>query len=97
MVDISTGRYKFGPGAFPNTVLCIFVSSIVHDVSDVCERLHIVHNRRTSVQTNDGREWGLDPGISALPFQRFDQGCLFPADVGSGSRVNNDVQVVTGP
>jgi hypothetical protein len=51
-------------------------------------------NRRVPVAVEaDGRrkERGLDPGEAALALERFEQGGLLAADVGTGARMDNDV------
>ena len=65
--------------------------SPVHDVRDVCQRLHVVDHRGFLVEAVRGRERRLGPGFPPLAFQRFEQRGFLATDISPGSRVHGDV------
>ena len=60
------------------------------------DRLHVVDHRRTGVEARDGGEWGPQPRLAPPALQRVQQRGLLAADVGAGTRVHDDLQVVAG-
>src|SRR5690606_2080060 len=51
----------------------------------------------TSPYARNRRERGLDPRVSTLPFQRFNQGGFFPADIRAATGLHVKFQVVSAP
>src|SRR6185503_18842052 len=43
-----------------------------------------------------GRKWRLLPRMTSLAFERFEQAGLFSADVRTGSRMQNDIEIEIG-
>ena len=72
------------------------LGTVVDDVWNVGQRLHVVDHRGTSVEANDRRKRGLKPGMAALAFKRFEQGCLLSADVGARAPVEYQVEIIPG-
>src|SRR5690606_14764514 len=58
------------------------------------DRLDIVDCRRTAVETDIGRKWRLQPRLSLLALQALQQGRSLAADIGAGTVVDVDVEVV---
>ena len=66
------------------------------DVLHVAERLDVVDDRRALIKAEHGREIRrLDPRISALAFERFDQPGLLAADVSARAAMHVDLAVET--
>src|SRR5436190_15788009 len=62
----------------------------------VCERLDVVDNSRTSVQTLDGGEGRLLSGMPAFTLEGFEQTGFFSANIRAGSGMKNDLEIVVG-
>src|SRR5690606_28106786 len=96
-VDISAGGNEFGPRTASDPDLGIFVSPMLYDPAGGCNGFHIVYHRGTSPYARNRRERGLDPRVSTLPFQRFNQGGFFPADIRAATGLHVKFQVVSAP
>ena len=60
----------------------------------MAKRLHVVHDRRTHVETEDGGEIRrLDARIGAFAFERFDQSGFLAANVSARAAVNVNFDV----
>ena len=59
----------------------------------VAERLDVVHRGRAVVQPFDRGKRRLDPGLGALPLERFDERGFFAGFVGAGAAMDEDVAV----
>ena len=69
------------------------LAAVQEDVRHRGERLHIIHNRRASVEAHDGREGRFDARVAAISFQRIQQRRLFAALIGSGAGVGVKIKV----
>ena len=85
------------PVLFGLPMLRVFRAAHRDDVLHVAERLDVVHDRRAHVEPEHGRKIGrLDPRISALAFERFDQPGFFAADVSAGAAMDVNLDVEAG-
>src|SRR5262249_44013573 len=65
---------------------------------NVTERLHVVDDSRTHVETQHRREIRrLDPWITAFPLERFDQTRFLAANVGARAAVDIELNPESGP
>src|SRR5919199_402522 len=71
------------------------IRAVLHDQRYVCDRLHIVHNRRLGIQAFDGREGRPEPRLADLALERFEQCGFLAADVGACAAVNIEIEVDT--
>src|SRR5690606_12374255 len=81
LVDVSAGRNEFGACGLSNSNLCVFFSAFVYDWYNCSDCLNVVDHGRTIPESFHGWERRLDPRISALTFERFEQRSFFSADV----------------
>lgn len=70
------------------------IGSAPHDRRANRYRFYIGHGGGAAVESRIGGEGRLDTGLARLAFQRLNQTCFFTADVGSGTRVYIDIEVV---
>ena len=82
-------------GVIGSSQFGIFGAAHRNDLFDCTQRLHIVHDRRTHVEAEHGREIRrLNPGVRSLAFERFDQSRFLAANVSSGAPVDPDIEVI---
>lgn len=72
------------------------LTAVANDGRDTGEGLHIVNERGHAPETFDGRERWLRRGLTALTFDRMEQGCLFTADEGPGADAQLDIEIEGG-
>jgi hypothetical protein len=60
------------------------------------DSLNVGYSRGASEQPNISREGGLETGLSLLALQTLNESSLLSANVGSGSTVDIDVEIVSG-
>ena len=65
--------HKDGAGVFRMTDFPVRLPSQTEDHGDVRDGLDIVDGGRTSPEAMLGREGRLDPGVTAVPFERVHQ------------------------
>src|SRR5690554_1683154 len=59
------------------------------------DRFHVVHDRWSLKQTDNGRKRWLHPRLAGLAFQTFDQTGFFTADIRATTGMNVDIEVKT--
>ena len=57
--------------------------SLQRDDGRLCERLHVVHDRRLAEIADGHREWRADARLAWLTLERLDQRRFFAADIGA--------------
>ena len=67
--------------------------SLQRDDGRLCERLHVVHDRRLAEIADGHREWRADARLAWLTLERLDQRRFFAADIGARSDMDLDVEV----
>ena len=93
-LDVPTDAKDAGAGVVWFTDFGVFLAPHSDDVLHVAEGLHVVHNSRALVQTEDGREiGGLDSWVGALALERLDEAGFFAADVGACAAMDVDFAV----
>ncbi|MBA7611439.1 hypothetical protein ES703_18663 [subsurface metagenome] len=70
------------------------LGTVVDNMGQVGQRLHIVYNSGATQIAFDSWKGRLDPGPTALTFQRLNEGHFLPADIGSAAPVNQDLKVI---
>src|SRR5205807_10528534 len=79
------------------TELRVFRSAHGDDVFHRAQRLDVVHDCRTHVESEHGRKVRrLDPWISTFAFERFDQAGFFAANISAGPTVNVYIDIEPG-
>src|SRR5207245_6565775 len=66
-----------------------------NDMAHIGKRFDVVDDRGHTERSDVGRKWGFDAGIGTLAFQRFNETGFLAADVGSGSTVQEDLELHT--
>ena len=88
-------QYSFGPPFFSGPSAGEPLRAVEDDERHVAQRLDVVDGGRTLIETRDRRERRLDARLRSFPFERFDQRCLLPGFVRTGTPVHVDVAVET--
>src|SRR6516225_1988976 len=65
-----------------------------HDVRHLSNGFDIVDRRRAAVESDIGRKWRLEARQGLLAFEALEQARLFARDIGPGTMVDDDVEVV---
>src|SRR5713101_4134343 len=73
------------------------IGAMAQNVWDTGQGLHIVDDGRAREETRNSGEWGLYPGKAFPALERSKESGLFAADIGSGSAVDDHVQVKACP
>ena len=96
LLHIAAQTDDAGAGVVGRAQLGVLGRPHEHDVLHVTQRLDVVHDGRAHVEPQDRREVRrLDPGVSPLAFEGFDQTGFLATNIGAGTAMHVNLQIVT--
>ena len=66
---------------------------VLEDSRHLADRLDVINNGRTRIQTCDSGERGLQTRVASVAFQGIQKSSFFTADVGTCARVSGDAKI----
>src|SRR5262249_44953491 len=94
--DVARGAVQLGAGALLRSDAAEPFRPAQYDVRHACEGLDVVHDGGAVEETLRGGERRLDARVATLALERLEQPGLLPADVGTGTPVDDDLEIEAG-